>query len=355
MKTSHHPVPPPVPFTAARLAELLGGEIVGDPSVNLTGFASAGNAREGDLTFAETEAYLAAAEESRATAILVGPIACHSSKTLIRVPNPRVAVARVLPLFFPPEAAPAGIDPTAVVDPGAGIDPTAHVGPHCRIEAGVRVGARSVLMGGNHLGRDVEIGEECRLFPNVVVYPGSRIGDRVAIHAGSVIGSDGYGYVLDEGRHRKLLQLGNVIIGNDVEIGANCAIDRGALGSTVVGEGTKIDNLVHLAHNVVLGRHCIITGQVGFGGSTRMGDYCVVAAQAGIADHLQIGHQVTIGAKSGVMRDIPDGGRVWGIPASPHHQAKRQMIAVQHAPEMLRRLRELERQLEELLTSTPCH
>ena len=173
-------------------------------------------------------------------------------------------------------------------------------------------------------------------------------GRRISIHAGTVIGSDGFGYVLDEGLHRKILQVGNVIIHDDVEIGANAAIDRGALGSTVIGQGTKIDNLVHIAHNVVVGRNCIIMGQVGFAGSTHLGDYCVVASQSGIAGHLKLGNQATVGAKSGVMRDVPDRGTVLGIPAAPDKQAKRQMIAVQHLPEIIRRMRELEKQVEQL-------
>jgi UDP-3-O-[3-hydroxymyristoyl] glucosamine N-acyltransferase len=341
-----------MPFTVAQISERLGGEVLGDGSIQLNGFAPADCARPGDLTFAESEAYFAAAEQSQAAAILVAGAGASSRKALIRVANARVAVARVLPIFFPPEEHPRGIHPSAVIDASARIDPTAHIGPHCVVGARVRLGARSVLMGGNHLGRDCQLGDDVCLFPNVVVYARSQIGHRVSIHAGTVIGSDGYGYVLDEGRHRKMLQLGNVIIQDDVEIGANTAIDRGALGATVIGQGTKIDNLVHVAHNVVLGRHCIITGQVGFGGSTRLGDYCVVAAQSGIADHLKLGNQVTIGAKSGVMRDIPDGGRVLGIPAMPDKQAKRQMIAGQHLPDMIRRLRELEKQVEQLRATT---
>ena len=216
----------------------------------------------------------------------------------------------------------------------------------------MRLGARSVLMGGNHVGRDCQIGDDVCLFPNVVIYARTQIGHRVSIHAGTVIGSDGYGYVFDEGRHRKVLQVGNVIIHDDVEIGANAAIDRGALGSTVIGQGTKIDNLVHVAHNVVMGRHCLVMGQVGFAGSTRLGDYCVIASQSGIAGHLKLGNQAMVGAKSGVMRDIPDGGRVLGIPAAPDKQAKRQMIAVQQLPDMIHRLRELEKQVAELTAKT---
>jgi UDP-3-O-[3-hydroxymyristoyl] glucosamine N-acyltransferase len=260
-----------------------------------------------------------------------------------------VALARVLPVFFPPEEHPRGIHPSAVIADSAQVDPTAHIGPHCVLGARVRVGARSVLMGGNDLRADCQLGDDVCLFPNVVLYRRTHLGHRVTIHAGTVIGSDGFGYVLDEGRHRKMLQLGNVVIHDDVEIGANAAIDRGALGSTVIGEGTKIDNLVHVAHNVVMGRHCIVMGQVGFAGSTCLGDYVVVASQSGIADHLKVGNQAMIGAKSGVMRDIPDGGRVLGIPAAPDKQAKRQMIAMQHLPELLHRMRDLEKQVEQLI------
>jgi UDP-3-O-[3-hydroxymyristoyl] glucosamine N-acyltransferase len=337
-----------VSFTATQIAEHLGGEVIGDGTVPLTGFAAANNAKAGDLTFAEKPAYFAAAEQSAATAILVNSNLA-SKKVLIRVPNPRIAMARVLPLFFPSEELVPGIHPTAVIDSTAQIDPTASIGPHCAIGAGVKIGARSVLLGGNHIGRDSQIGDDCRLYPNVIVYANSQIGHRVAIHAGSVIGSDGYGYVLDEGRHRKMLQVGNVIIHDYVEVGANVAIDRGTLGSTIIGEGTKIDNLIQIAHNVVIGRHCIIMGQAGIAGSTRLGDYCLVAAQAGIAGHLKLGNQAMVGATSPVMRDVPDGGKVLGgLPAVPEKEAKRQMIAVAQLPELLRRVRALEKEVEQV-------
>jgi UDP-3-O-[3-hydroxymyristoyl] glucosamine N-acyltransferase len=337
-----------MPFTAAQIAEKLQGEVVGDGSVQLNGLASADRARAGELTFAENAFYFAAAEQTPAAAILVSEPFASSNKVLIRVANTRVALARALPLFFPPEEHPRGIHPSAVIADSAQVDATAHIGPNCVLGARVRIGARSVLMGGNDLRADCQLGDDVCLFPNVVLYRRTQVGHRVAIHAGTVIGSDGFGYVLDEARHRKVLQLGNVIIHDDVEIGANAAIDRGTLGPTVIGEGTKIDNLVHVAHNVVIGRHCVIMGQVGFAGSTRLGDYVVVASQSGIADHLKLGNQAVIGAKSGVMRDIEDGGRVLGIPAAPERQAKRQMIAVQHLPEILRRMRELEKEVQEL-------
>jgi UDP-3-O-[3-hydroxymyristoyl] glucosamine N-acyltransferase len=341
-------ITPHMPFTAAYIAEQLRGDVIGDGSVQLSGFAPADRAQTGDLTFAQSEAFFAAAEHSQASAILVAGPFTSSTKVLIRVPDARVAMARVLPIFFPPEQHPPGIHPSAAIAASARIDPTAHIGPLCAVGDRVRIGARSALMGGNHLGRDCEIGDDVCLFPNVVVHARSHIGHRVSIHAGTVIGSDGYGYVLDEGRHRKVPQLGIVRIGDDVEIGANCTIDRGALAATVIGEGTKIDNLVHVGHNVVLGRHCIIIAQVGFAGSTTLGDYCVVSGQTAISDHLKIGNHATIGPKTGVMRDIPDGGRVWGMPAMPDKQAKRQIIATQQLPELIRRVRELERQIGEL-------
>ena len=335
-------------ITAGQIAAQLRGEVLGDASIQITGLASVDSARVGDLTFAEKETHFAAAEQGAAAAILVSGPFVSSNKVIIRVPNTRVAVARLLPLFFPSDPVEAGIDPGAVIHPSAQIDATAYVGPHCVVGPRTRIGARSVLMGGNHLGRDCQVGDDVCLFPNAVIYARSQIGHRVTIHAGSVIGSDGYGYVFDEGRHRKMPQVGNVVIGDDVEIGANAAIDRGALGSTVVGQGTKIDNLVHVAHNVVIGCHCLIMGQVGFAGSTRLGDYCVIASQSGISGHLKLGNQATVGAKSGVMRDIPDGGTVLGIPAMPDKQAKRQWVGVQQLPEMIRRMRELEKRVEEL-------
>jgi UDP-3-O-[3-hydroxymyristoyl] glucosamine N-acyltransferase len=266
-----------MPFTAAQIAEQLQGEVLGDGSVQLTGFAPADCARPGDLTFAESEVHLAAAEQGQASAILVAGAVAPSKKVLIRVRNARVAMARVLPIFFSPDRPEPGIHPSAVIAATARIEPTAHIGPHCVVGAHARIGARSALLGGNHLGRDCQVGDDVCLFPNVVIYARTQIGHRVTIHAGTVIGSDGYGYVFDEGQQRKVLQLGNVIIHDDVEIGANTAIDRAALGSTVIGQGTKIDNLVHVAHNVVMGRHCLIMGQVGFAGSTHLGDYVVVA------------------------------------------------------------------------------
>ena len=337
-----------MPITASQIAEQLQGTVLGQGSVEITGFAPAEHARAGDLTFAEKESYFAAAERSQASAILVAGDFKSDSKVLIKVPNARVAVAKLLPLFFPPAPESPGRHPTAVIADSAQIDPTAHIGPNCVVGDNVRLGARCALLGGNHVRKNCVLGDDVTLHPNVVLYPGTQIGSRVTIHAGTVIGSDGYSYVLDEGRHLKMPQVGTVIIQDDVEIGANTAIDRGALGPTIVGQGTKIDNLVHVAHNVSFGRHNLIMGQCGFAGSTTLGDYCVIASQSGIAGHLKLGPQATVGAKSGVMRDIPPNGTVLGIPAQPDKQMKRQFIALQQLPDLIKRVREAERQLEEL-------
>jgi UDP-3-O-[3-hydroxymyristoyl] glucosamine N-acyltransferase len=331
-------------FTLSHIAKLVGGEVIGDERLTITGIAAADSAGKGDLTFAEKESYFAAAEQSLATAVLVPSGFALSAKSLIRVKDPRFALAQVLALFFPPETYEPGIHPSSVVHPTAQIDPSAYVGPHCIIESGVRLGQRTVLIGNNTLGHGTHIGDDACLHASVVIYAKGQVGNRVTIHAGTVIGSDGYGYVFNQGRHHKMIQIGNVVIGDDVEIGANVAIDRGALGSTKIGSGTKIDNLVHIAHNVVIGNHCLVMGQVGFAGSTRLGNYVVVASQSGIAGHLKIGNQATIGAKSGVMRDIPDGETVLGYPAAPDKQAKRQWIAVGQLPDVIRRLRTLEKQ-----------
>ena len=268
-----------------------------------------------------------------------------ASKTLIRVPNARIAFAKVLPLFFPEPVLPAGIHPSAILAATAEVDPTAHIGPYCVVGEKVRIGPRSVLQGSNHIGANCQLGEDVNLFPNVTLYPNTEIGKRVRIHSGTVVGSDGFGYVLDNGIHRKVPQIGNVIICDDVEIGANVTIDRGALGPTIIGKGTKIDNLVQIAHNVTIGEHCIIVSQAGIAGSTKLGNYVILGGQVGLAGHLKIGNRVSVAAQSGVMNNIPDGEKWIWTPAQPDRQAKRQMIALQQLPELFRRVKELEKQL----------
>jgi UDP-3-O-[3-hydroxymyristoyl] glucosamine N-acyltransferase len=335
-----------MPFTTEEIAKLIGGQVVGDGKAVLKKFAMIDTAQPGDLTFAENEEFFARAVQSAATAIITDKRFSSDKKTLIHVPNTRVAFAKALAAFFPDRAFPAGIHPTAVVAPTVKIDASAHIGPHCVVGERVSIGARSVLQAGNYVGDDSKLGEDVNLFPNVTVYARGDIRNRVTIHANTVIGSDGYGYVQDGPVHLKVPQMGNVIIHDDVEIGAGAAIDRGALGPTVIGKGTKIDNLVHMAHNVQVGEGCLILGQVGIAGSTVIGNYVVMAGQVGIGGHLKIGNQVVIGAKSGVMHNIPDGEKWMWLPARPDRDAKRQIIALQRLPELLKRVAELEKKLE---------
>ena len=337
-----------MPYTTAELAQRLQGEVVGDANLQLTGFAGATTAKPGDLTFAENSEYLAKAEESAASAILVSGAMTSAKKTLIRVPNARVGFAKVLPLFFPsPKFAP-GIHPTAVIAPSAQIDPTAFVGPLCTVGERTQIGARSALLSGVHVGPDCRIGEDVRLHPNVTIYARSVLGHRVILHGGAVIGADGFGYVQDEGQHLKVPQIGNVIIQDDVEIGANSTVDRAALGTTVIGKGTKIDNLVQVGHNVVIGEHSILVAQVGVAGSTKVGHHAVLGGQSGLSGHITLGNNVSVGGQSGVMTDIPDGEKWFGSPARPDKQTKRQMLAVMQLPDLIKRVRQLEKQLEEL-------
>ncbi|MGO8764701.1 MAG: UDP-3-O-(3-hydroxymyristoyl)glucosamine N-acyltransferase [Limisphaerales bacterium] len=334
-----------MPFTTAEIAQLIGGEVIGDDKALLNGFAPIENAQPGDLTFAENEVFFARAEQSKATAVIADQRFSSAQKIVIQVPNARIAFARALPLFFPGPTFAPGIHPTAVVASSARIAAGAHVGPHCVVGERVQIGARSVLQAGNFVGDDSQLGDDVNLFPSVTVYPRGKIGHRVRIHANSVIGSDGFGYVLDEGVQRKVPQIGNVVIGDDVEIGAGVTIDRGALGSTVIGKGAKIDNLVQIAHNVQIGEHCIIVGQAGIAGSSKIGNYTVLAGQVGVAGHLKIGNQVTVTGQSGVMHDIPNGEKWFGTPAQPDQQSKRQLIAIQLLPKLIKRVAKLERKL----------
>ena len=343
-----------MPLRADDIARELGGQVLGDPTTLLHGFAPADKSRPGDLTFAENATYFGRACQSPAAAILVDQEYGGTVKTLIRVPNARIAFARVLPLFFPEASFAPGIDPGSIIAPTAEVDPTAYIGPFCVIGDHVQIGPGCVLFGGNHLGDSSVLGAACQLFPNVVLYPRTQLGRRVRIHAGSVIGSDGFGYVLDNGVHRKVPQVGQVVIHDDVEIGANVTVDRGALGSTIIGRGSKIDNLVQIAHNVTLGENCLVIAQVGIAGSTKVGNHVTLGGQVGLAGHLKIGHHVAVAAQSGVMHDIPDGEKWFGYPALPDRRMKRQILAVQKLPHLLRRIAELEKTIAQLAHTEPA-
>jgi UDP-3-O-[3-hydroxymyristoyl] glucosamine N-acyltransferase len=331
------------------IARLVAGKVQGDSSREISGVAGLDTAGPADLTFAAGPGELTHAVRSAAGCILIAPDASLAGHTVISVTQPKVAFIRAAAALLPAPSTEAAIHPTAVVMPGASIAAGASLGPHVVVEPGARVGPRSVLKAGVVVGEGVEIGEDCLLHPGVTIYPKARIGNRVILHAGVVIGSDGFGYVFAEGRHHKFPQLGSVIIEDDVEIGANTTIDRGSLGTTVIGEGTKIDNLVQIAHNVRIGRHCVIAAQTGISGSVTVGDFCVIGGQVGIGDHVTIEDGARIASKGGLLpgKIVRKGATLWGIPGRPLDVFKRQYAHLSHLPDLRRRVAELEKRVRE--------
>lgn len=333
-------------LTANEIAQKVDGNILGDGETKLTGFAKADAATTGDLTFAENEKFFRLAEQSQASAILAPAEFQSESKTVIQVKDARIAFAQVLPLFFPEKQFTPGVHPSAIVADSANIAETAHIGPNCVIGENVTIGDDTILEPHCTIGDNSTLGQACHLFPNVSVYHGCRLAKRVRIHSGTVIGSDGFGYVFDQDHHRKIPQIGGVIIEDDVEIGANCTVDRGALGDTKIGRGTKIDNLVQIGHNVIIGEHCIIIAQNAIGGSSKIGAYSILAGQAGVAGHLKVGPKSVVAAKSGVITDLEGNQQYMGYPAIPASEAKRQIVAVKKLPDLAKRVRELEKRLD---------
>jgi len=325
-------------ITVHALAARIGGHVEGDGNISLQGIASIPHARSTDITFAENPKHSAAAENCAAAAVIVPLNTPASRKTVIRVKNPRAAFARALAVFHPPRQYPAGVHPTARLGRDVRLGEGVFLGEYAVLRDRVSVGNRTVIDAHTIIGEGTTLGDDCLLYPNVTLYHDVHIGHRVAIHSGSVIGSDGFGYVQDGAERLKIPQTGNVIIEDDVEIGANVAIDRATMDSTIIKRGTKIDNLVQIAHNVTLGRNCIVISQVGIAGSVQIGDNVTLAGQAGIADHLTIGENSVVAAQSGVAEDVPPGSVVFGSPAQPVMQTKRQIIALRKLPDLLRKL-----------------
>jgi UDP-3-O-[3-hydroxymyristoyl] glucosamine N-acyltransferase len=331
------------------LAAKIGGVLHGDPDVEITGVAGVRDAGTGDLTFLADPRYEGAAAKTRAAAILVA--ANHRSFALpvIEHADPYRAFLAAVALLRPvPPQAPAGVHPTAVIGPGVRLGPEVSVGPHAVIEGEAEIGHDAVIGAGVFIGRRARVGAATMLFPKVVIREECVLGERVIIHSGTVIGSDGFGFLRDGPRLVKVPQRGRVVIGDDVEIGACCAIDRGTVGETVVGRGTKFDNLVHVGHNVRIGEDSIVVAQVGISGSATIGRNVVIAGQAGINGHIEIGDGAQVGAQSGVVGSLKPGARVWGTPALPYPRSKRVYAALRRAPELLRLVAELEKRVASL-------
>ncbi|MBI4255880.1 MAG: UDP-3-O-(3-hydroxymyristoyl)glucosamine N-acyltransferase [Candidatus Rokubacteria bacterium] len=335
-------------FTLGELAVALRATLDGDPARVVSGVAPLESAGPEHISFVTGRRYLAAARASRAGAFLAPPELTDLPGPVLRSPAPQLALIELLTLFHPPAAAPPGLAPSAVVAAGARVDPSASVGPLAVVEAGAVIGPRARVGALAYVGAGAEVGEDAVLHPRVVLYARVRLGRRVVVHAGAVIGADGFGYAFDGSTHRKIPQVGGVRIEDDVEIGANTTIDRATLGETVIGRGTKIDNLVQVAHNVEIGEHSIIVAQVGISGSCRLGRGVVLAGQVGVADHLTVGDGVVASAQTGIAADVAAGQTVMGMPARPAALARRIWAAENRLPDLIRRLRATERRLQRL-------
>jgi UDP-3-O-[3-hydroxymyristoyl] glucosamine N-acyltransferase len=317
------------------IADLLEAQVSGDDAVEVSGIASIESARNGDVVFVEDEKDLDRALRSAAAAVIAGDFAAKiaDSKPMLICEQPRLAFARAAQLFATKDPAGVGVHATAIVHPSAKIGGNVIIEERAVIRSGAEIGAGSRIGAMSVIGEQVRIGQGCQVFPSVTIYPQTGIGNRVVIHAGSVVGSDGFGYVRDSksGRYQKFPQMGRLEIGDDVEIGANCTVDRGALDVTRIGRGTKIDNLVHIGHNVHIGEDVVIAAQTGLSGSVVVEDNVVIGGQVGIGDHVRIESEVILGAKSGIpSRKIIRGKGVvfWGTPARPIKQYLKELAVL---------------------------
>jgi UDP-3-O-[3-hydroxymyristoyl] glucosamine N-acyltransferase len=324
------------------LADIVGGELVGDGSVRIKSVAGIKEAGEGEITFLADPRYEKFLKTTGASAIIVPPGTAVEDRPVIVSENPYLAFVRAVKHFVPErDSQVTGIHSSAVVAPGATIGRDVCLGAHVVIEDGASVGDSSVILAGVYLGRRARVGSECLIYPNVTVREDTVIGDRVIVHAGAVLGSDGFGYARDGDVYLKIPQIGNVVIEDDVEVGANVTIDRAATGSTVIGRGTKIDNLVMIAHNVRVGENSIIVAQVGIGGSTEIGKGVNLAGQAGVAGHISIGDGAVIAAQAGVTKSVKPGTCVSGYPAREHGLARKIYASLHRLPELIKKVADL--------------
>ncbi|MBI3320654.1 MAG: UDP-3-O-(3-hydroxymyristoyl)glucosamine N-acyltransferase [Candidatus Omnitrophica bacterium] len=342
--------------TLAAIAQHLRGRLIGDGAVRIRGVNSLDAVQLGEITFADTPRHLAQAIASQASAVIVSAeVRELGGRPGISVQNPKLAFALTLDLFHPSGISKGGVHPTAVLGDRVQVGEGASIGAHAVIGNDVGIGRGTTIESGVHIGDGATIGEDGLIGPNAVIYRQTRIGHRVRIHGGSVIGGDGFGYIFHEGRHVKIPQVGNVVIEDDVEIGCNVCVDRATVGSTLIRRGTKIDNLVQIAHNDRIGEHVVMAGHVGLSGSVTIGNYVALGGKAGVVDHITIGDRAQVGAASVVTKSVAAGEAVWGYPARPLRSAKHQLALLGRLPALLAsmakliaRLRPLEERLDRL-------
>lgn len=340
-------------FSLGELGEYLGAAVKGDPGLRIHGIGPLENALPGQLSFISHEKYLPFVAETRASALIVPPNLASIDRPMLVCERAYLALARAAQLFASPPLLAGGIHSTACLGENVQLGDDVRVGPLAQIGDEARIGRGTRIYGGAYLGSGVSVGDDCLIYPGVTVLDGCCIGNRVIIHSGTVIGADGFGFAQDEqGRHVKIPQEGIVQIDDDVEIGANCTIDRATFGRTWIQRGTKIDNLVMVAHNVVVGEHSIVVSQVGISGSTRVGKHVILAGQAGIVGHIEIGDGARVGAQSGVGHSVKAGEDVSGSPAFPHKEWLKSTVNLRRLPQMREELKNLAKriaQLEEFL------
>ena len=334
--------------TLAELARLVHGDVEGDSTIRIFGISNIEDARAGDVTYAESSKFLDTAARSEASAVIVPHQAPAIDKPIIRVQNPRFAFAQMLKLFAPEPKVHEGVHHLATIADSTRLGRNVSVHANAVVGENCSLGDNVVIYPFAYIGDDVTVGDNSVIYPHVVLHDGTELGKGVVVHSGSVLGTDGFGYMFIEDRHYKIPQIGRVIVGDDVEIGANVTIDKARTGSTRIGRGTKIDNLVHIGHNCTIGEHCVIVAQAGVSGSCELGDGVILAGQAGIKDHIKIGAGAIVGAKTGVLHDIPAGAFVSGPYARPHQQEMRLNVHLTRMPEMATRMKQLEKRLAEL-------
>ena len=338
-------------LTLAKIAKIVDGEVVGDQSLVIKGLSGIQEARQGDLTFVTESKYFPLARHTQASAIIVSRDLDISGLSLssIRVDNPSFAFAKIAAHFSDDQDYQIkGIHKTAVIAHDVKLGKNVAIGPCAVIEQAVKIGDHSIICAGCFVGHHAIMGHNCLIYPNVTIRERVTLENRVIIHSGTVIGSDGFGYIQVEGQHQKIPQIGSVVIEDDVEIGANVTIDRARVDKTIIGRGTKIDNLVQIAHNVILGENCILVSQVGISGSVTVGRGSTFGGQAGIAGHLHIGEGVTVTAKSGLAKSIPDSQIFAGYPARPFAENQRMNAMMHRLPKYIERIQALEKRIEEL-------